>query len=76
LLWPLYVWSAWAQPATVLGGGGEGQVRALFWTLFASSAWAQAATVVAGTAIEGADLDSGSLVGVGSARHFVGGHDS
>jgi hypothetical protein len=52
------------------------QARALLWPQLARSGWAQPATVVAGTTGEGADLASGHSVGVGSANHCGGGHDS
>jgi hypothetical protein len=47
----------------------------MLWALFPRSAWAQPATVVVDTTVEGASLDCVRLVGVGSAIHFVGGHD-
>jgi hypothetical protein len=50
-------------------------MRALLWPLFASSAWAQPAAVVAGTTVADAALASVRSFVVGSATHFVGGHD-
>jgi hypothetical protein len=50
-------------------------VRELLWPLFDLSAWAHPNTVVADTTVQGADLDSVRLVGVGSAIQCDGGHD-
>jgi hypothetical protein len=54
----------------------ERQERALLWPLFAWWARAQPATVVVGTTGEGASLASVPSVGLGSASHCGGGHDS
>jgi hypothetical protein len=51
-------------------------LRPLVWPLFARSAWAQPVTVVASTTGVGAQLASVRSVGVGSASHCGGGHDS
>jgi hypothetical protein len=82
-LWPLFAWSAWAQPATLVA---DTTVEGAALVLYALSAWAQPATVVAGKTGEGAALASFRLVGMGSASHCggtvctgshcVGGHDS
>jgi hypothetical protein len=72
MLWPLFLCqSGLIQPLCWRAR----QVRALLWPLYVRSAWAQAATAVAGTTGEGAALASVLSVGVGSARHCVGGHD-
>jgi hypothetical protein len=51
-------------------------VRALLWTKFARSALGKAATVVADTTGKSAALAFVRSVGVGSASHSVGGHDT
>jgi hypothetical protein len=56
-------------------GGEHDKVRALLWPLFPRSVWAQPATVLAGTTVEGASLASVLSVCIGSASHWVGGHD-
>jgi hypothetical protein len=69
LLWPLFAWSAWDQPATVVAGT---KLRALLWPLFAWIAWVQTATLVAATKGEDAALAFVSLVGVGPGSNRGG----
>jgi hypothetical protein len=72
LLWPQFVWSAWAKPATVVEGTTvEGGVLAAV----RSEAWARSATIVAGTKFEGAVLACVRSNGVGSASYCGGGHE-
>jgi hypothetical protein len=70
---PLFARSVWAQPATVVFAR---HVMALLWPLFARSPWAQPTIVVAITTGEGAFLASVRLIGVCSASHSGGEHDS
>jgi hypothetical protein len=72
MLWPLYAWSACAQPDTVLAGTTfEGAAMA---SVRLSSS-AQPASVVAGTTGEGVAISSVRSVSVESARHCGGGYD-
>jgi hypothetical protein len=72
LLWPLIVWSAWAQQANVVAGTTRQETPLEF---FARLAVAEKFTVVAHTSGEGAALAFVRSVGVGSDSLLVGGHD-
>jgi hypothetical protein len=71
LLWPLFTWAKWAQPATVLR---TPKVRLLLWPLVALSTWAHTATVVVGKTGQDAVVASVLSVILGSTSHSGSGN--